>query len=162
MDSNDHGEQIEKLTLKEVGQNEEFDQDTSCPTDDNLYRKINGKCYYFVNQKKNHNNAKTFCKMRIVMGKMGKLAEPQTRAINKQIFEEAKSAFGKVEVYFIGIEKISGEKWVYSSSKQLLSTLVWASSQPNDDGNCVFVCYLALEKWCDGACSDKKFSVCEF
>ena len=44
---------------------------------------INGGCYYCVSQKKKHNDAKNFCKTKIVMGKMGKLAEPKTRVIKK-------------------------------------------------------------------------------
>ena len=162
MDINAHGEQLKSLTVNEVGQNEKFDQDINCPSDDNLYRKINGKCYYFVNQKKVHNNAKNFCKTRIVMGKMGKLTEPETRAINKLIFDEAKNVYGKVESYHIGVEKTSAEKWVFSSSKQFISTSIWEKSQPNKDGNCVYVSHFGNEKWYDGACSDAKFSVCEF
>ena len=93
------------------------------------------------------------------MGKMGKLAEPQTRDINGLIYEEAKSALGGNLEYYIGIEKNSGGKWVYSSSGKLLSASLWSSSQPNDDGNCVSV---TGGKWFDGACSYERFSVCEF
>ena len=100
------------------------------------------------------------------MGKMGKLAEPKTRAINKLIFDEAKSVFGGVpDHYYIGVEKFSGGKWVYSSSGQLLSSSVWRNDQPNDDGSCVrigsSVCSPS-DIWCDGDCSRSGFSVCEF
>ena len=104
------------------------------------------------------------------MGKMGKLTEPKTRAINKLIFEEAKSVFG-LKNYHIGVEKDSEGTWVYSSSEQLLSTSIWAPTQPNDDGNCVWVFYFQKRivsaetirgTWFDGNCSDELSSVCEF
>ena len=63
------------------------------------------------------------------------------------------------QIKTVGIEKSSAGKWVYSSSRQFLSTSIWLSGQPNDDGNCVSV---TGEKWFDGACSYERFSVCEF
>ena len=55
------------------------------------------------------------------MGKMGKLAEPQTRTNNGLIYDEAKHVFQENLEYYIGIEKNSEGNWVYS----ILSVWLW-------------------------------------
>ena len=120
LNTNTHAEQLKTLPLNKNGPNVEFDLDRDCPTEWN-YRKINGGCYYFVKQNKTHNDTKNFCKKRFVMGKMGKLAEPQTRTNNGLIYDEAKHVFQENLEYYIGIEKNSEGNWVYS----IVSVWLW-------------------------------------
>ena len=84
-----------------------------CPNEEN-FKTINGVCYLFHGERKNYNDAKSFCESKTTMAKRGRLIEPKTTTINKLIYNNANIVHGG---WFIGVNDISSEgTWVYSSS----------------------------------------------
>ena len=128
-----------------------------CPNEGN-FRTIDGGCYLFINERKNYDDAKSLCKNKIANGRTGHLVEPKTSAINKLIHDEAK---GFTPYYWIGLNDIENENnWVYTSTGLQATTTFFASSQPNADGDCVYVCL--DDEWCDLSCEGTVRVICEF
>ena len=142
----------------------------NCPLEQPNTFNIEGGCFLFNDEKKNYNDAKSFCEGKIAFnGRPGRLVEPKTTTINKLICEKAKIVFGDSFGYFIGVNDISSEgSWVYSSTGLSATTMFDCSSncQPNGKTgeNCADVggaCGFE-ETWCDRPCNALNQIVCEF
>ena len=142
----------------------DFKHKHTCPTENLKYKKIGRKCFYFEKKELNYNDAKINCQEKLYG--LGKLFEPNTRAVNDKIAQMFVSLFGSITWPHIGVTDVSQEgKFVYNTGLPINFSPTWGYSSGSRGAahNCVCLGHHSsyMGEWYDGECSQTRPSICE-
>ena len=125
--------------------------DIVCPTESNG-RVVDGKCYIFVAEMKNYDEANKFCKQK----GNARLFEPRSKTLNRKIYDKSVEVFPKRQRTWIGIQ------WVSTPYASVSVHVPWSRySTKYFSQDCAVFGEHNNEYWHHQRCSDEAYFICE-
>ena len=121
--------------------------------------------YHFSQERITFEKAKSTCEHNF-----GKLFEPKTEAINKEIAARARKEYDMEEGShgiinpWIGIHRIHVEnRTVYASDKTTVTWSNWDANEPNNENDVEYCAHLYTytSRWNDNTCGEYRSFICE-